>query len=88
MHAGGHSAHSGVALHLRIGDVMPARYEIRIACALSGTIRAAFPELDAVQLSPSSTVLAGPVRDQADLHAILARIADLGIDIMEIRPQP
>jgi hypothetical protein len=73
---------------IRIGDVMPTRYEIRIPCALSETIRAAFPELDAVQLSPSSTVLAGPIRDQSELHALLARIADLGIDITEIRPQP
>jgi hypothetical protein len=67
---------------------MPTRYEIRIACALSETIRAAFPELDAVQLSPTSTVLAGPIRDQADLHALLARVAELGIAITEVRPQP
>lgn len=67
---------------------MVSRYEIRIPCALSETIRAAFPELDAVQLSPTSTMLAGPVRDQAELHGLLARLADLGIEITEIRTQP
>jgi len=67
---------------------MENRYEIRIPCALSPTIRAAFPELDAVQLSPTSTMLAGPVRDQAELHGLLARLADLGIEITEIRSQP
>lgn len=67
---------------------METRYEIRIPCAISDTIRAAFPELDAVQLGPSTTVLSGPVRDQAELHGLVARLADLGIDITEIRTQP
>ncbi|MFZ4893513.1 hypothetical protein ACL9RL_03595 [Plantibacter sp. Mn2098] len=67
---------------------MSTRYEIRIPCALSDTIRAAFPEMDAVALGPATTVLAGPVRDQAELHGLVARLADLGIDITEIRTQP
>ncbi|MGG7465914.1 MULTISPECIES: hypothetical protein [unclassified Plantibacter] len=67
---------------------METRYEIRIPCAISDTIRAAFPELEAVQLGPSTTVLSGPVRDQAELHGLVARLADLGIDITEIRTQP
>lgn len=67
---------------------MESRYEIRIHCALSETISAAFPDFEAVQISPSSTMLVGPVRDQADLHGILARLADLGIEITEIRNQP
>lgn len=68
--------------------MQPTRYEIRIACALSETIRAAFPELDAVQLTPSSTMLSGLIRDQSDLHGLVARLGDLGIDITEIRTQP
>lgn len=64
------------------------RYEIRIACALSGTIRAAFPELNAVQLSQDSTMLSGSVRDQSELHGLVARISDLGVEITEIRKQP
>lgn len=68
--------------------MQPTRYEIRIACALSDTIRAAFPELDAVQLTPSSTMLSGLIRDQSELHGLVARLGDLGIDITEIRTQP
>lgn len=66
----------------------PAKYEIRIACALSETIRAAFPELGAVQLSPSSTVLSGVIQDQAQLHGLVARLDEMGIEITEIRRQP
>jgi hypothetical protein len=71
------------------GDGMRStRYEIRLACALSETIRAAFPELDAVQLSEESTVLSGVVRDQSELHGLVARLGDLGVEITEIRKQP
>lgn len=68
--------------------MQPTRYEIRIACALSDTVRAAFPELDAVQLTPSSTMLSGLIRDQSELHGLVARLGDLGIEITEIRTQP
>ena len=68
--------------------MQPTRYEIRIACALSDTIRAAFPELDAMQLAPASTLLSGIIRDQSELHGLVARLGDLGIDITEIRTQP
>ena len=64
------------------------QYEIRIACPLSDTIIASFPELHAVQLSPRVTMLSGPVRDQSQLHEFVARIGDLGIEITEIRQQP
>ncbi len=67
---------------------MSTRYEIRINCALSETIRSAFSDLRAVELSPESTLLSGDIRDQSELHGLLARIADLGIDITEIRAQP
>jgi len=67
---------------------MSTRYEIRINCALSETIRSAFSDLRAVELSPDSTLLTGDIRDQSELHGLLARIADLGIAITEIRAQP
>jgi hypothetical protein len=64
------------------------RYEIRIACALSDTLKSAFADLSAVQIGPRSTVLSGDVRDQAALHGLIARLADLGIEITEVRPVP
>ncbi|RZU66702.1 hypothetical protein EV379_3068 [Microterricola gilva] len=61
------------------------RYEIRVPYALSETLAAAFPEMDAVQIGPSTTMLIGVLRDQSELHGLLARIAELGLDITEVR---
>lgn len=60
------------------------RYEIRLPYALSDILAAAFPELDAVQLTPSTTVLTGVLHDQAELHGILARIAHMGLELAEV----
>jgi hypothetical protein len=67
---------------------MSTQYEIRIACGLSEAIFSTFSEMRAVELSPTSTLLTGEMRDQSDLHGLLARIADLDIDIIEVRAQP
>jgi len=61
--------------------------EIRLPYALSDTLAAAFPELNAVAIAPNSTMLVGPIRDQAELHSLLARIADLGLEITEVRQE-
>jgi hypothetical protein len=37
---------------------------------------------------PVDTVLRGPVDDQEGLHTILARIQDLGLELVEIRQLP
>ena len=64
------------------------RYEIRLPYALSDTLAAAFPEMEAVQIAPSMTMLIGILRDQAELHTLLGRIADMGLDIVEVRQEP
>jgi hypothetical protein len=64
------------------------RYEIRLPYSLSDTLAAAFPEMEAMQIAPSTTMLIGVLRDQAELHAILARIADMGLEITEVRQDP
>ena len=33
-------------------------------------------------------MLFGPVRDTADISTLLARIADLGLSVVEMRPLP
>ncbi len=33
-----------------------------------------------------TTVLTGPVRDQAQLHGLLERIQELGIDLVSVNP--
>jgi hypothetical protein len=61
------------------------RYEFRVPCALSDTLAAAFPELDAVQIGPATTMLTGEIRDQSELHGMIARIGDLGLELLEVR---
>ncbi|HEY9478195.1 MAG TPA: hypothetical protein VIQ26_07165 [Microbacteriaceae bacterium] len=61
------------------------RYEIRLPYALSENLAAAFPEMEAVQLTSESTVLIGLLKDQAELYSLLARIADMGLEITEVR---
>ena len=35
-----------------------------------------------------TTALTGRVRDQAHLHGLIERIADLGIDLVSVNPHP
>jgi hypothetical protein len=35
---------------------------------------------------PGQTVLAGPVADRAALHGLLAKIRDLGLPLLSVRP--
>ncbi|GAB3120772.1 hypothetical protein [Glaciibacter psychrotolerans] len=60
------------------------RYEIRLPYALSPTLAAAFPEFDALPIAPSTTLLTGMLNDQSELQGILARIADMGLEIAEV----
>jgi len=63
-------------------------YEIRLPYDLSDTLAAAFPEFNAVQIASSTTVLTGALHDQAELHGVLARIADMGLDLAEVHVRP
>jgi hypothetical protein len=66
---------------------MTLRYEFQLAEPLSPTARAAFPELS--QGEPlGGDVLYGPVKDQAKLHALLARFATMGLTVLELRRLP
>lgn len=62
-------------------------YEIRLPYALSPNLAAAFPEMVAVQLGTATTILTGPLRDQAELRALLARCGDMGLEITEVRQE-
>ena len=63
-------------------------YEIRLPYALSPNLAAAFPEMDAVQLGAATTILSGPLHDQSELHGLLARCSDMGLEITEVRQEP
>ena len=60
-------------------------YEIRLPYSRSDTLAAAFPEMEAVAMGSDTTVLIGVLRDQPELHSLLARIAEMGLDVTEVR---
>jgi hypothetical protein len=45
---------------------------------------------DGMQLErrDGTTALTGPVRDQAQLHGLIERIQDLGIELVSVNPLP
>jgi hypothetical protein len=59
------------------------RYEFRVAQQLSATAAAVLPELLVTDTS-TGTVLLGEVRDDAELHGILARLQLLGLTILDV----
>lgn len=64
---------------------MPSeRYEFRVKGRIGSSVAASFDEFD-TEVEPAVTVLRGPVRDQSDLHGLLARIQSLGLELIEIR---
>ncbi len=60
------------------------RYEIRIRGTLGETILVVFPDFRA-ERRHAETVLVGAVTDRAALHAVLAEIDALGLELLEVR---
>ena len=63
------------------------RYEIRIKGRVSEETAFAFDGL-ALDVRPVETVLHGEITDQAALHGLLDRVADLGLELIEVRRLP
>lgn len=64
------------------------RYEFLLSGAVSDTVRAAFPELEAANAPGGGTALFGPVNDKAHLRGLLARFDQLGLTVIEMRQLP
>jgi hypothetical protein len=64
------------------------RYEFIIRGSLSEDVMGALPELSSTPYPTGGTVLFGPVRDEADVATLLARFADLGLSVVEMRRLP
>jgi hypothetical protein len=60
-------------------------YEIRVNGVLDRRWSAWFNDLDITSNDRGQTTIAGPVVDQADLHGLLARVRDLGLELLEVR---
>ena len=69
------------------GPMREPRYEIRVAGLPSTADLTGFERMQA-EVEPVETVLHGPVRDQAQLHALLARVQSLGFELLEVRRMP
>jgi hypothetical protein len=64
--------------------VSSSYYEIRIAGVLPSEALLDFDRLT-VSVEPVETVVHGPLRDQAALQGLLARLEAFGIQLLEVR---
>src|SRR5271170_3229806 len=62
----------------------PSYYEIRVIGVLPPEALLDFERLNA-SVEPVETVLHGPLRDQAALHGLLARLQAFGVEVVEVR---
>jgi hypothetical protein len=62
-------------------------YEIRVAGVLPLEVLLDFDQLTA-SVAPVETVVRGPLRDQAALNGLLARLETFGVEILQIRRGP
>ena len=64
---------------------MPSSYyEIRVSGTLPAEALLDFERLSA-SVEPVGTVVHGPIQDQAALNGLLARLEEIGVQVLEIR---
>jgi hypothetical protein len=60
-------------------------YELRVAGHIDDHWSAMLGDLAVTRCPDGTTVLTGPVTDQAQLHGVLARVRDLGVTLLSLR---
>ncbi len=68
----------------------PGRYEIRLKGHLDDRWASQFEGLSLSHASDGTTILSGPVVDQAALYGLLRKVRDLGLpllSVMEVEPK-
>jgi hypothetical protein len=71
------------------GHHEPGGYEVRLQGHLDARWAAWFDGLSLTRESDGTTVIRGPIADQAALHGLLRKVNDLGlslISVMQIQP--
>ena len=63
----------------------PARYELRVRGVLEPHWSDWFEGLQVTSDERGQTIIAGPVTDQAALHGLLAKVRDLGLELLSVR---
>jgi hypothetical protein len=58
-------------------------YRITVRGVVSGPLAAAFPDME-LDARNGTTVLAGELRDQAQLYGLLNRLRDLGFELVRV----
>lgn len=66
----------------------PARYAIRVRGHLADRWSHQFDGFTLARQDDGTTVLTGPVTDQAALHGLLHRVRDLGLPLLSVTPVP
>ena len=69
----------------------PGQYEIRLAGHLDQRWAEWFDGLTVTQEGDGTTVLHGPIVDQAALHGLLQKVRDLGlplVSVTQVAPEP
>jgi hypothetical protein len=61
------------------------RYEIRVKGVLGSGWSAWFDSLEVTSDEAGQTTIAGPIADQAALHGLLAKVRDLGLEVLVVR---
>jgi hypothetical protein len=61
------------------------RYEIRLHGRLDGRWAAWFDGMSLTHDGDGSTVISGPVADQAALHGVLQKLRDTGLPLVSVR---
>ena len=67
--------------------MQPTRYRIAVRGRLSERLGSAFEGLT-LEPGHEQTVLAGQIRDQAQLFGVLDRIRDLGLELVSVAEEP
>ena len=62
----------------------PGRYEIRVKGHLGTRWAAWFDGLTLTHGSDGTTIIGGPVADQAALHGLLQKVRDLGLPLISV----
>jgi hypothetical protein len=63
----------------------PTRYRVVVRGRLGEHLRSAFPQLE-LESHAGETSLSGSFADQAQLHGLLDRLRDLGIQLVSVNP--
>jgi hypothetical protein len=69
----------------------PGCYEIRLKGHLDARWADQFEDISFTHTSDGTTILAGPVVDQAALYGLLRKVRDLGlplVSVMQVDPKP